>query len=55
MKKLKVTIELELKSDPSDEVLLLADILDKVQEHVEEGTLEYSIDTDDLEEEEELF
>lgn len=55
MKTLNVTIQLQVKSDPSDEVLLLEDILSKVQESVEEGTLEYTVDTDDLEEEEELY
>jgi len=55
MKTLKITIELEVKSDPSDETLLLEDILAKVQENIEEGQLEYSIDTDDLDEEDELY
>ncbi len=55
MKNLKVTIQIEVKSDPSDEVLLLEDILAKVQENVEEGTLDYITDADEFDEEEDLY
>lgn len=53
MKKFKVLIALEIKGDPSDQETVKEDVYQYLQELMEEGDLEYEIQDDEEDENDE--
>lgn len=52
MQRVKVVIEFTLKTDPEDEAMLKEDIFDHLQSLMEDDSLEYSVESEDEEDEE---
>lgn len=54
MQKLKVTIEITLKSDPEDEVMLKEDIYNHLQGLMEDDALDYNVEDPEEDEEDDF-
>lgn len=52
MKRVKIKIEFTVKSDPEDDDLLKADVIEEIQELIEQDELEFSINDEEEDEDE---